>query len=122
MHKLQIVVNRFIFWVILGFFGILFFKDKFHFLALCFKAALVILNKIQICFAVYLLHVNPNVINWFCNQIRGFDAELNGLTFLLVMFVFLMGIFMFAILIDKIRIKIWNKYIVPLINSKKYTS
>lgn len=60
------------------------------------------------CFAVYLLHVNPNVIGHFCNTVIKITQENTGITMLSYLFVFLISVFIISILIDKLRIYIWN--------------
>ena len=60
------------------------------------------------CFAVYLLHVNPNVIGHFCNTIIKITQENTGIIMLLYLFVFLLFVFIISILIDKLRIYIWT--------------
>lgn len=68
-----------------------------------------IVNKVaKSSFSVYLLHSGP--IAWplylsVCNQI---SRSFAGSNMYLVMFIFLVGVFILAIIIDQIRLIIWN--------------
>lgn len=60
------------------------------------------------CFAVYLFHSNPNVIERFYTSIiRSLHLQY-GKSSLLLILAFICVVFVIAILIDKIRILIWN--------------
>ena len=67
------------------------------------------------CFAVYLLHVNPNVIGHFCNIVSNIVQSQKGVMVLLCLFAFLSAVFVVSVLIDKIRILLWNS-LVHLVN------
>lgn len=70
------------------------------------------------CFAVYLLHVNPNVIGYFCKVVEDIVQRYSGFMVLLVLFMFLLMVFIVSILIDKVRIMLWN-YFICMINHRK---
>lgn len=62
-------------------------------------------------FAVFLLHTNPNVCKtYFCEHIILFNKQYDGAIFLLVVSAYLISIFLFAVLIDQIRLFIWKKF------------
>ena len=75
-----------------------------------------IINKIAIsCFAVFLLHTNPNLCTqYFVPSVKYLYEIYSGITFLAITFGYLIAIFVVAILIDQIRLHIWNKYISPI--------
>lgn len=66
------------------------------------------------CFAVYLLHVNPNVIGYFCQAVSGIVRETEGVMVLIYLSLFLLMVFVVAVLIDKIRIMLWRRINVRL--------
>lgn len=60
-------------------------------------------------FAVFLLHTNPNLcLPYFCPMVRWIYANADGLPCLLYLFLFLSAVFVVAILVDQVRIKLWN--------------
>lgn len=60
------------------------------------------------CFAVYLLHANPNVVGYFCQVINKILRNREGVMVLVDLFVFLFAIFVISVLVDKIRIMLWK--------------
>ena len=60
------------------------------------------------CFAVYLLHVNPNVVGYFCQAVNEIVGGGEGIMMLVPLFVFLSVVFIASVLIDKIRILLWG--------------
>lgn len=61
-------------------------------------------------FAVYLLHVDPNIIDsYFVPVIKGVSERFDGLMFLFLVFLVLVVIYMISIALDRIRIFLWNK-------------
>lgn len=68
-----------------------------------------IINKIALsCFAVYLVHSNPNVIEkFYIPTIRQIHLS-SGFFELLVMFLFLVSVFIFSVIVDQVRIFLWN--------------
>lgn len=61
------------------------------------------------CFAVFLLHTNPNTLWYFKELFLYLHSILSVLEFWGVTFVLLVIIFFIAILIDQIRILVWNR-------------
>lgn len=61
------------------------------------------------CFAVYLVHMNPNTINFYKTIFVYLHTTLSTFEFWGVTFVVLTTIFFVAILIDQLRIVLWNK-------------
>lgn len=78
-----------------------------------------VINKIgKSCFAVFLLHTNPNLCTQlFIPSIKSLYENYSGITFLSITFGYLTTIFIIAILIDQIRLLIWNKYLTRQSNS-----
>ena len=66
------------------------------------------------CFAVFLMHVSPSTLPLFKNTFQYLHGQLTTMQFWVVTIVILISIFIISILIDKIRIYVWN-YV-----SKKY--
>lgn len=61
-------------------------------------------------FAVYLFHLDPNiVVPYFIPIIKDLAMHFNGLTFLCLVFLVLVVIYMISIALDRIRIFLWNK-------------
>ena len=61
-------------------------------------------------FAAYLLHANPNIFSkYFASHIRLISSLFNGIDFSIVLLLYLVGVFISAVLIDQIRIFCWNK-------------
>lgn len=78
------------------------------------------INNISIsCFSVFLLHFNPWLTqSYFCKYIRLLYNSMDGIAYFFSLFLFLIIVFLLAILIDKVRIQIWNK-IVKICKSLK---
>lgn len=72
------------------------------------------------CFAVYLLHCNEYSIGYFCeivNYLESITSATGGtLLFLMVLLIFLSIVFVVAVLIDKIRMRL-NDWILRLYSS-----
>ena len=70
-----------------------------------------IINKIAASsFAVFLLHTNPNLCKqYFIPTIHLLNKEFSGILFLITTLLFLISVFFVAILIDQLRIYLWNK-------------
>lgn len=65
------------------------------------------------CFAVFLLHTNPNLcLQYFVPSVKFIASEYNGFLFFIVWLLFLIGIYFLAILIDQLRIVLWEKLLV----------
>lgn len=71
------------------------------------------------CFAVFLMHVSPSTLWHFKNLFVYLHSSLDTYAFWLSTFVILMIIFMVSVLVDKVRIMLWesiyNKFIVRII-------
>lgn len=59
-------------------------------------------------FAVYLLHCNPNVFNLYVDSIRTIVVNHNAIEFLLVLVMICIW-FLSAVIIDRLRIIIWDR-------------
>lgn len=60
-------------------------------------------------FAVFLLHTNPNLCNkYFQGYITSIYNHSNGILCIFNILLFLIAIFIMAVIIDKVRIHIWN--------------
>ena len=68
---------------------------------------------------MYLLHVNPNVVGFFCQAVNKIVRGGEGVMMLASLFVFLSVIFIVSVLIDKIRIMLWNGINELALKSKK---
>lgn len=67
------------------------------------------INKIAAsCFAVYLVHSNPNVIERFYTATIRYIHVNIGQFELIFIFLFLLGVFIISILLDQVRIILWN--------------
>lgn len=72
------------------------------------------------CFAVFLLHTNPNLcIPYFIPMIKDIYAEYSGALFIFYITSTLILIFMISIFIDQIRITIY-KYLQPIFEKITY--
>ena len=71
------------------------------------------------CFAVFLLHTNPNTLWHFKDLFIYLYSRYNTLEFWGITFIILVAIFFLAILIDQIRIILWNK-IWPIIEKNNH--
>ena len=57
----------------------------------------------------YLLHINPLVLRpYFTSTLASFSNFSSGLLLCHVIFVFLLAVFLAGVLIDKIRLFVWN--------------
>lgn len=66
-------------------------------------------------FAAFLLHANINILRpFFGEHIRHIYSFFDGIVVLLLVFVYLLIVFLLAVLIDQVRIFVWNK-IQPLL-------
>lgn len=61
-------------------------------------------------FAVFLLHYNTNTIHHYTGCIRYLYSHYNPVCFWSMTFVLMIGIFIISIIIDQIRIKLWNTF------------
>lgn len=72
-------------------------------------------------FAVFLLHTNPNLcLQYFVPLVKFIVSEYNGVLFVIILLSFLVIIFVVAILIDQLRIVLWQKACLVL-NLSKYS-
>lgn len=71
------------------------------------------------CFAVFLIHTNPNTLYHFRDLFIYLHRTLSVLEFWGVTFIVLIAIFFIAILIDQLRIFIWNRIWSCKTNSRK---
>ncbi len=61
-------------------------------------------------FAVFLLHTNPYLCEpYFCKHILYIENQFNGIGFLFVVLVYLVFVFLFAVLLDQIRLYLWKR-------------
>lgn len=60
-------------------------------------------------FAVFLLHVHPLLFPYYCNFVNFFYLHYPIFTFILIVFFYMIGIFIIAVLIDKCRLWIFRK-------------
>lgn len=60
------------------------------------------------CFAVYLLHCHSVVIDFFTTTVREIIDHYNGIGFIFILSVFLLVVYALSILIDQVRIWVWN--------------
>lgn len=75
------------------------------------------------CFAVFLLHTNPNTLWYFKDLFIYLHTNFSTIEFWGLTFVILIAIFFVAIIIDQFRIVLWNKLwsIIDRINYDKYS-
>ncbi len=75
------------------------------------------------CFAVFLLHTNPNTLWHFKDLFIYLHSHCSTLEFWGLTFVILIAIFFIAIIIDQLRIILWNKIwpIIERINHDKHS-
>lgn len=90
--------------VVLSSLALLIFFSKLH-----FKNKIV--NKIALsCFAIFLLHANPNILNAsFVEFIRYIYENNDGIVVLIYIMFFLVTISIVAIIVDQVRIFVWLK-------------
>ena len=76
------------------------------------------------CFAVFLLHMNPNTLWHFKDLFIYLHSHCSTLEFWGLTFVILIAIFFIAIIIDQLRIILWNKIwpIIERINHDKHST
>ena len=70
-------------------------------------------------FAVFLIHTNPNTVNHFKDFILMLYKHYSVLPFWSLTILFLVLLFMVAVLIDQLRIKLWNMVFPLLENNLK---
>lgn len=68
-------------------------------------------------FSVYLIHCNPYLFSYYLNFCKYLFERHNTAQYLVLITLFILSVFIVAIIIDKIRIIAWN-YIVKLIQYK----
>lgn len=68
-------------------------------------------------FSVYLIHCNPVIFKHYTNFCASLFEQYNTTQYLVLVTLFILSVFIVAIIIDKIRIIAWN-YIVKLIQYK----
>lgn len=89
--------------VILGFVYLLLCFSKLHFISRWIN---FIGNS---CFAVYLLHTNPNLCQtYFVPMVQRLYNETTGFMTIILIGVFLVLVFCFSILIDQLRKLLWS--------------
>lgn len=67
------------------------------------------------CFAVYLLHCAPNVLSHYANAIKTWNQEESFDFFIVYTVCFVISVFTISVVIDKIRILMWNKIIIKIL-------
>lgn len=91
------------------------------YLLLCFSKLKISYNPLinvvaASTFAVYLLHIDPNIfIPYFRPFIKDLAMRFDGFIFLLVVFGGLLLIYIVSIVLDQIRIFLWNKLLPHII-------
>lgn len=79
----------------------------------------VVINYIaKSTFAVYLLHIYPDVLDRFCNSCKNIYYETSGAVCLMQMALLLLGVYISAIMLDAPRRFIWSGF-VKLIRKRK---
>lgn len=68
-------------------------------------------------FSVYLIHCNPYIFSYYLNFCNSLFKQYNTTQYLIYIMLFILSVFIVAIIIDKIRIIAWNA-IVKLIHYK----
>lgn len=92
------------------------------YLFLCFSKIKIqssIINKIaSSCFAVYLLHANPNITErFYTSTIKTIFDNTSGFSSIIYILLFLIVVYILAILVDQIRIFCWNN-LLKIVNNK----
>lgn len=64
--------------------------------------------------AVYLIHCNPHLIGRYTGFIKGLNEQHSTATFIVLVVGFIFTVFAGSILIDKLRIQLWQRVILPL--------
>lgn len=59
-------------------------------------------------FSIYLIHMHPSAWPYYKNIIATAYENLNGLVFILFMFLFVFVFSVFCMILDKLRIQLWN--------------
>ncbi len=66
------------------------------------------------CFAVYLVHFHFCLIRYYVNYAKDIFNNFSGITYFAIIIAFISGVFIISVLIDKVRIPlfnyIWNKF------------
>lgn len=76
-----------------------------------------IINKLAVStFAVYLIHSNPVIIYKYIDWFKFLHANNSFFMYLLYVFISCLVIFMVSILLDQVRIYMYNKFIAPKLN------
>lgn len=78
-----------------------------------------IINRIAAStFAVYLFHMHPAMRIYYKDVCSYLFYNFNTFTYILLISLFIVGVFLFAVVIDQIRIRLWNvlwnQYLEPL--------
>lgn len=60
------------------------------------------------CFAVYIIHFNPFVFSYFINVAKNIDSTFSDISYILMIVIFLVSVFLICVLIDQLRIITWN--------------
>lgn len=89
--------------VFLGALGLIFYFNKLE-----VKYSRVINYMARSTFAVYLLHIYPNVMDWFTGYCKVIYDSSDGILCLLKMALFLLTVYVLAIVLDAPRRLIWN--------------
>ena len=88
--------------IILGALGLI-----FYFSHLKINTSRIINYIAKSTFAVYLFHIYPDVLDWFCMICKGLYLDTNGVLCLLKMSLFLICIYVSSIILDAPRRLIW---------------
>lgn len=59
-------------------------------------------------FSVYLIHMHPCLIQYYVKMVNVINDNTSGVFTLLFIFLFLFGVFVVSVLLDKIRLLVWN--------------
>ena len=127
-----------IFIALIGFFGTYYKIDGLNTQLLAYSDPIVVMSSVYLLlfftkiniqsnvinfisassFAVFLLHLNPNFyFKAFKEPIQWMDATYPPLQLLGILTVFLIAIFILSIILDQIRIVLWNA--ISLLNNKQ---
>ncbi len=66
-------------------------------------------------FSVYLVHTHPYIINYFKQTAKSIWQTYSGIEYVFIIIVFVIGIFIGSIILDKVRIFIWKHLILKLV-------
>jgi len=89
--------------IILGAWGLIMYFSHMN-----IKTSKIINYIARSTFAVYLFHIYPDVLDWFCTICKELYLENTGILCLMKMGLFLLCIYAFSIIIDAPRRLIWN--------------